>query len=620
MFLFQLNRMKVAAFLFCFLSSVAIGKTWQVNLQQADINVFIRQVAEMTDKSFIVDPRVKGKVTVISNASLDEEAVFRLFLSVLTVHGYAVIESPEGFKVLPQNIAKQGGLNFDNQGQAAGELLVTRVIAIKNAVASELVPILRPLVPQYGHLASVPTVNALIISDHADNIRSLESLIDRLDNTVEGEIVVTPLEHAWAGDIITLLQQLIDTSKGQNNRLGGDTVMVIADERTNRLVLRGKPGEIAQIQALIKKLDIPNETTNKTNRLQFVPLQYADAGKVAKLLKDVIIDPATAEANSNKARIQTNIQADEDLNALLINAEPDVMAEINSVLVRLDVPRAQVLVEAIIAEIRVEDGQEFGVQWLFGERGDSGDYIGGTNFTLGSRQSLNSIVSSTSPSLATGGTLAFADADIGVILQALSTKTNSNLLSTPKILTLDNQKARILVGETRPFQTGQVSDDSSSAFVTTKRENVGLTLEVTPHINSGGEVRLEVLQKVEAASDEVSDLGTITTVREIETVVIAADGQTIVLGGLIEDDIAEIKQKVPFFGDIPLLGALFRSSSFETTKINLLVFIRPTILRDKLDIDSVTSTQYEGFRAVELQMSGARKGGLEGLFEPELVQ
>ncbi|TBR44380.1 type II secretion system protein GspD [Marinomonas agarivorans] len=612
-----MNRVRVAAFFCFFLSSVVIGKTWQVNLQQADINVFIRQVAEMTDKSFIVDPRVKGKVTVISNASLDEDAVFRLFLSVLTVHGYAVIESPEGFKVLPQNIAKQGGLNFDNQGVAAGELLVTRVIAIKNAFASELVPILRPLVPQYGHLASVPTVNALIISDHADNIRSLEALIERLDNTVEGEIVVTPLEHAWAGDVISLLQQLIDSSKGQNNRIGGETVMVIADERTNRLVLRGKPGEIAQIQTLIKQLDIPNETTNKTNRLQFVPLQYADAGKVAKLLKDVIIDPATAEANSNKVRIQTNIQADEDLNALLINAEPDVMAEINSVLVSLDVPRAQVLVEAIIAEIRVEDGEEFGIQWLFGDRED---YVGGTNFTLGSRQSLNSVFSSSTPSLSAGGTLAFADANIGAIVQALATKTNSNLLSTPKILTLDNQKARILVGETRPFQTGQVSDDSSNAFVTTKRENVGLTLEVTPHINSGGEVRLEVLQKVEAASDEVSDLGTITTVREIETVVIASDGQTIVLGGLIEDDIAEIKQKVPFFGDIPLLGALFRSSSFETTKINLLVFIRPTILRDKLDIDAVTSTQYKGFRAVELQMSGARKGGLDGLFEPELVE
>lgn len=617
MFLCRLTWVKTAALLLLLMPVTVMGKTWQVNLQQADINVFVRQVAEMTNKSFIVDPRVKGKVTVISNASLDEDAVFRLFLSVLTVHGFAVIESPEGFKVLPQNIAKQGGLNFDNQGQAPGELLVTRVIAIKNAVASELVPILRPLVPQYGHLASVPTVNALIISDHADNIRSLEELIDRLDNTVEGEIAVTPLQHAWAGDIITLLQQLISSGTGQNNRIGGEAATVIADERTNRLVIKGKPGEVSQIQELIAKLDIPNEKTNKTNRLQFVPLQYADAAKIAKLLKDVIIDPAAAtDGNANKTKIKTNIQADEDLNALLINAEPDVMAEINSVLVNLDVPRAQVLVEAIIVEIRVEEGDKFGAQWLVGE---SGEYGAGTNFTTAG-SSLNSIFSSTTDSLATGGTAILADANFGVILQALSTESNSNLLSTPKILTLDNQKSRILVGETRPFQTGQVSDDSSSAFVTTKRENVGLTLEVTPHINSGGEVRLEVMQKVEAASDEASDLGTITTVREIETVVIAEDGQTIVLGGLIEDDIAELQQKVPFFGDIPLLGALFRSTSFETTKINLLVFIRPTILRGKADIDAVTSTQYRGFRAVELQMSGAREGGLEGLFEPELVE
>ncbi len=212
--MFKCKRIRMFIFLLLLLPLHAVGKTWQVNLQKADINVFVRQVAEMTNKSFIVDPRVKGNVTVISNADLDEDAVFRLFLSVLTVHGYAVVESPEGFKVLPQNVAKQGGFNFDNEGQSPGELLVTRVIAIKNAVASELVPILRPLIPQYGHLASVPTVNALIISDHADNIRSLEALVERLDNTIEGEIEVISLQYAWSGDVITLLEQLISSGNG----------------------------------------------------------------------------------------------------------------------------------------------------------------------------------------------------------------------------------------------------------------------------------------------------------------------------------------------------------------------------------------------------------------------
>lgn len=604
--------LKLVVSLCLFIPLMAIGKTWQVNLQQADISIFIRQVAEMTDRSFIVDPRVKGKVTVISNASLDEDAVFRLFLSVLTVHGYAVLESPEGFKILPQNIAKQGGLNFDPSGGAPGELMVTRVLAIKNAVASELVPILRPLIPQYGHLAAVPTMNALIISDHADNIRSLEDLVERLDSTNEGEMTVVPLKHAWAGDVITLLQQLTTTTTGKGAR-SSDVTTIVADERTNRLILKGKPGELNQIKDLIIKLDIPAE---KSSRLQYIPLQYADATKVADLLKGVVGDIEKKEGSAPV--LTTNIQADTDLNALLINAEPGVMTEINSVLQRIDVPRAQVLIEAVIVEITVTDTEELGVQWLIG--GNDG-LNSGTNFTTAGT-SVSSIVTSVGSngtnSLATGGTAILGDTNLGAIIQALQSKTNSNLLSTPKILTLDNQEARILVGETRPFQTGEYSESSSSTFVTTSREDVGLTLKVTPHINSGNEVKMEVFQTVESASDETSTLGTITTVREVETVVIAGDRQTIVLGGLIQDNITESKQKVPFLGDIPFIGALFRSSSFSIDKKNLLVFIRPTIIRGKANVDSVTNKQYQGFRAVEIQMSAPREGGLEGMFEPEL--
>ncbi|EAQ65210.1 general secretion pathway protein D [Marinomonas sp. MED121] len=611
-FVVRRQLLKLIVSLCMLIPLLAIGKTWQVNLQQADISIFIRQVAEMTDRSFIVDPRVKGKVTVISNASLDEDAVFRLFLSVLTVHGYAVLESPEGFKILPQNIAKQGGLNFDPSGGAPGELMVTRVLAIKNAVAAELVPILRPLIPQYGHLAAVPTMNALIISDHADNIRSLEDLVERLDSTIEGEMAVIPLKHAWAGDVITLLQELTTTTTGKGAR-SSDVTTIVADERTNRLILKGKPGELNQIKDLIIKLDIPAE---KTSRLQYIPLQYADATKVADLLKGVVGDIEKKEGNA--PTLETNIQADEDLNALLVNSEPGVMSEIYSVLKQIDVPRAQVLIEAVIVEITVTDEEELGVQWLIG---GSDEIISGTNFTSAGSSAntiASSINSSTANTLATGGTAILGDTNFGAIIQALQSKTNSNLLSTPKILTLDNQEARILVGETRPFQTGEYSEDSDSTFVTTSREDVGLTLKVTPHINSGNEVKMEVFQTVESASDEASDLGTITTVREVETVVIAGDRQTIVLGGLIQDNITESKQKVPFLGDLPFVGGLFRSSSFSIDKKNLLVFIRPTIIRGKAKADQITNTQYQGFRAVEIQMSAPRDGGLEGLFEPEL--
>lgn len=618
-----LRRVVILLFL---LPTFAMAKTWQVNLQQADIGVFIRQVAEMTDKSFIVDPRVKGKVTVISNAKLDEAAVFRLFLSVLTVHGYAVIESPEGYKILPQNVAKQGGLDFDTSGSAPGELLITRVIAIKNAVAAELVPILRPLIPQYGHLASVNEVNALIISDHADNVRQLEELISRLDSTVEGEIEVVALKHAWAGDVIDLLQQLTDIgNKGGGGGASGTTSKIVADERTNRLVLKGKPGELSRIQELIGKLDVP---TRKSSRLQVIPLRYADAKKTSELIKGVVGDVSKEGATSRPD--STSIQADEDMNALLVSAEPDVMAEIQSVLRELDVPRAQVLIEAIIVEVKMEGAEALGFQWLLGDTSSSETPVLGTNFTAAG-SSLNDIgagVSAGTPSLSNGVTAGVAtfngdgDLNLAGILQAIESNTNANLLSTPKIMTLDNQQAKILVGESRPFQTGGYSDNGSNPFVTTSREDIGLTLDVTPHINAGDEVRMEVKQTVEAASKESSSLGTITTKREIETTVIAGDRRTIVLGGLIEDNVNEVVQKVPFFGDIPIIGALFRSKSYENVKKNLLVFLRPTILRSQQDVTELTESKYRGFRSIELSMpAGAvRPGTLDSLFEYELKQ
>ncbi|TPE50306.1 type II secretion system protein GspD [Maribrevibacterium harenarium] len=601
----------------CLIPTLAWAQTWQVNLQQADIGIFIQQVAEMTGKSFIVDPRVKGKVTVISNADLNEDAVFRLFLSVLTVHGYAAIESPEGIKILPQNVAKQGGLAYDKDGLSAGELLVTRVIAIKNAVASELVPILRPLIPQYGHLASVNEVNALIISDHAANIRELESLIERLDNTVEGKIQVISLEHAWAGDILDLINELVGAGAAKGNG-AASTTKIIADERTNRLVVKGKEAELAQIQALVKQLDQP---ARKSSRLKVLPLRYADAVKTAELVNG-LVGKGNEEGTSRPTN--TFVQADESMNAIVVSAEPNTMAEIQSILQELDIPRAQVLVEAVIVEVKMEGSESLGFQWLFGDTSGSDTPVVGTNFSAAG-SSINDIaagVATGTPALSNGLTLGVAsfndngDLNLAGILQAIQSNSNANLLSTPKVLTMDNQKAKILVGETRPFQTGGYADSSSNAFVTTKREDVGLTLEVTPHINAGDEVRMEVLQIVEAASPEASSLGTITTKREIETTVIAANQSTVVLGGLIEDNIVEIQQKVPLLGDIPLLGALFRSTSYDNQKKNLLVFIRPTIIRSQLDADRVTADKFSAFRSLELTqpLGSARPDSLESRF------
>ncbi|MCO4785283.1 MAG: type II secretion system secretin GspD [Marinomonas atlantica] len=585
-------------------ANISVAQTWQVNLQQADIGVFIQQVSKMTGKSFIIDPRVKGKVSVISSQELNEEAVYHLLLSVLRVHGFAAVETPDGVKVVPQNIAKQSGVDFDSQGIAAGGLLVTRMIPVKQATASELVPILRPLIPQYGHLAAVDSVNALIISDHADNIRELEALIERLDNSNEGDVRVVGLNHAWANDILDLLTELNSGSVGSDKQSSSAmlSTKVIADDRTNRMVLKGKAEDIESLAQLIQQLDTP---TKSSSRLSVIPLRYADAPKTAELISGLMGANGLTEGSANQT---IYVKADEDLNALVIRANPNVLVDIQSVLKELDVPRAQVLVEAIIAEVTMDDAEAFGFQWLFGDVSDSSSPVFGTNFNAAGN-SITEIatgIATGRPTLSNGLTAAGirfnsnGDLNLAGILQAIESNSNANLLSTPKIMTLDNQTSKILVGETRPFQTGGYADSSSNAFVTTTREDIGLTLEVTPHINAGDEVRMEVLQIVEAASAEPSSLGTITTKREISTTVIAGNRRTIVLGGLIEDNVIEVQQKVPLLGDLPVIGALFRSTSHENQKKNLLVFIRPTILRSQQDMQQVTDDKFNAFRSIEI--------------------
>ncbi|MBJ7550838.1 type II secretion system secretin GspD [Marinomonas ostreistagni] len=604
MLLLRKCLISVLCFFACATSSLA--ETWKVNLQQADINVFIQQVAKMTGKSFIVDPRVKGKVNVVSQQTLTEEAVYHLLLSVLTVHGYAALETADGIKIVPQNIAKQSGVDFDSDGVAAGGLLVTRMVPVKQAQASELVPILRPLIPQYGHLAAVDSVNALIISDHAENINELESLIARLDNSNKGVVKIVTLQHAWAGDLLELLKIMQgEGSQAVSNSVSASLskTRVIADERTNRIILKGENEEVEALELLIDDLDVPSKVSS---RLAVIPLRYADAPKTAELISGLV---GSYDADNNVPSAQSAfVKADEDLNALVVRAEPAVMIDIQTVLGELDVPRAQVLVEAIIAEVTMDDAEAFGFQWLFGDLSDSSAPVFGTNFTAAG-SSLTEIatgISTGQPSLSNGLTAAGirfnsnGDLNLAGILQAIESNANANLLSTPKIMTLDNQTSKILVGETRPFQTGGYADSSSNAFVTTTREDIGLTLEVTPHINAGDDVRMEVLQIVEAASAEPSSLGTITTKREISTTVIAGNRRTIVLGGLIEDNLVEVQQKVPLLGDLPVIGGLFRSTSHEAQKKNLLVFIRPTILRSQQQVDEVTDAKFKAFRSIEL--------------------
>ncbi|HEX5679064.1 MAG TPA: type II secretion system secretin GspD [Alcanivorax sp.] len=603
------------------------GKNWTVNIRNADIQAFINQVAEMTGKNFVVDPRVRARdVTVISNQPLTSDEVYELFLSVLQVHGYAAVPSGEVIKIVTNTTAKQSNLPVTpNAGSVGGEELITQVIAVDNSPVEELVPVLRPLVPQYGHLAAVGSANALIISDHADNIQRIHAIINSLDNAESDEVEIIQLEHAFAGNMVSLLQELTTADAGANTRRRGgqDSATLVADERTNRLIIKGDRGTRARLIPLIQKLDTPSSAAGG---VQVVRLSHGDSEKMAELLKNFAAGASAvrqsgegasgaAAARTSNGEARVSIQSDESLNALVIRAEPEMMKELQSVISQLDVRRAQILIEAAIVEVTGDKASSLGFQYL---AGDLQNGVGAVNFGGSgiSVQSLLQAVITEDPSnitLGDGITAGFgetdADGDLewGALVQALASTTNTNLLSTPSILTLDNQEASIIVGENVPFVTGQASSTGSGVsnpFTTIQREDVGLTLKVTPHVAGLGTVRLELEQETSAVKDSVGEaVDIVTTKRKLTTTVLADDGETIALGGLISDDVQETVRKVPFLGDIPLLGFLFRSTSESHVKRNLMVFIKPTVLTDNNRLVDMTREKYMGVTAMQFRVN-----------------
>lgn len=645
----KLKRMLGAGLLAALLavSGVAMAQegSWKINMKKADIRTFIEQVSDITGYSFIVDPRVKGEVTVISNTEMSSEDIYNMFESVLRVHGYASVRSGSVVKIVPNQGAKQEDLPLSDKANDS-EKMVTRVIPVQNTNATELVPILRPMVPQYGHLAAVSSANALIISDHASNIERMVEIIRRVDSAESDEVEVIQLKHAWVGDVVKTLEQLTPVETGAANKrpsAGGNIrVRVVAEERTNRLILRGEKQARLRVKALLVDLDRPMENTGAT---QVMYLRHAEAEKVAEVLRGLITGQVTSRpsssgsasgsasarpvstggmsslgASSSANTGDVTIQADETLNALIVKAAPADMAEIRSIVEQLDVRRAQVLIEAAFVEISGDTSEAVGVQWGYGDV-DKG--VAGTNFNVGDMVPLNSIVQavrgtggssdgggSTSPvALPSGVTLAGADfgADgkvrFAAVIQALESNANSNLLSTPSIMTLDNEEAEIIVGENVPFVTGSTAgDNNSNPFQTVERKDVGLTLKVTPQINDGDAIRLQLEQEVSAVKDSATRGTTdiVTTKRSVKTVVLANDGQVIVTGGLIADDTNKSVQKVPLLGDIPLLGSLFRARTERLTKRNLLLFLQPTIIRDSEKAKVVSERKYNDLRSISL--------------------
>ncbi len=583
--------------------------TWKVNLKEADIRVLVSQIADITGKTFVVDPRVKGKVTVVSNTALPTDEVYQLFLSVLQVHGYTAVESGHVVKVIQQNEVKQEGAAFDGKRLKKGEEVVTRVIKVTNTSAIELVPILRPMVAKYGHLAGVASANSLIISDHVSNIERMMAIIKNLDSSESEELEVVQLEHAWVGDLKGILEKLIpDVSKAKNS-----TISVVADERSNRLIVKGEKSARQRIVALVSRLDQP---VKQDGSARVIYLKHADAEKVAETLKGLVTEGASGK--DNKGQQKANIIADKEMNALVVKASPSDMAEIEDVIRQLDIRRAQVLIESVIVEVQGNIGDDLGIQWALGGFGDVPAL--GTNFGnvgLSTSKVIEAIASeSTSVGLAngfTGGIGDQGDFTWGMLIQALEAVTNSNLLSTPSIMTLDNQEAEIVVGQNVPFVTGSTTtsgDGTTNPFQTIERQDVGVTLKVVPKITDGDVVMLDVEQEVESVSESsvsgASDI--VTDKRTLKTSILVDNKQTIVLGGLISDEVTEDVQKVPLLGDIPWFGELFKSTSVKKNKRNLLIFLRPTIQRNREDIAAITEKKYEGLWELKFNNYRARKG------------
>lgn len=604
-----------------FFSILALGQdsdrqTWRMTAKGADIHEFVAQVADITGRTFVIDPRLKGNVTVISETPMDKDGVYALFLSVLRLHNFTAVPSGDIIRIQQNATGKQTPGASGDLAVVAPEELVTRVIAAQNVESAELVKILRPLIPQYGHIASVTNPNVVIISDHADNIIRLKQLIANIDVSDEEDVVMLPLKEAWVGTVVAILEKVAPDQIGRNAK-GPQSVQIIANERNNSLVLRGKPRPIAEILKIVDKLDQPATTTDAT---QVIPLNHADAAEVATLLNGLLSAQPQGEDVPQQV---SSVQADESLNAIVARADPGTMAEILQVIAKLDVRKAQVLIEAAIVEVTIDDSSSLGIELAAADsRGETVPFVS-TTLEGVINGLFNDLVSEDGNSVnvlaglagVSSPTLAAAKIDsdaisFGGVVTALATHADANLLSTPSILTLDNKEAHILVGREVPFRTGSFTttgDGTSNPFTTVQREDVGVELTVTPHVHDTSSVRLEVAQQITNVLNTpvggAAFADVVTSKRTIETTILAEDRQTIVLGGLIQDDITASNSKVPLLGDVPVLGNLFKSRSRTKAKTNLLVFLRPTVIRSKENAGQVTQDKYNEIWEVEIQSS-----------------
>lgn len=613
------NPLQPAAWLLVLFLSLGAGvsaqeQNWTVNFKDTDIQEVIKFMADATGKTIIIDPKVRGPVKVISNKPLNAGELYNLFLSVLDVHGFTAIESGGIVRIVPNRDARSLPVPNESTVTKVDDAYITQVIQLKNISAAKVLPTLRPLVPQYGHISAYDASNALIITDTRANIIRLNELISKIDQAAVIGMDLIELRYAQAADVVSIITTL---EKPDPNR-GATTapVVVVADKRINGIIVSGDDLQRQRVKMLIDSMDRPQ---TKNSNMRVIYLKYAKAEEVAKVLTGMVQSLAQAQPAEGAPPATAGVQFDADTNAVLLTAEPDTMESLLTVVDSLDIRRAQVLVEAIIVEIEETAGKELGIQWMYRD----------SSYGFGGSHPRNGTVS---PGLA-GAALTDTDAGLNAlaeglagipgqvfgigrlgdrtdflgILRLLQESNKTNILSTPNLLTTDNHEASISVGQEVPFETGSYTStgggvsNPTSPFTTIERKDVGVVLKVTPHVNDGNSVVLDINQEVSSIAPTTGVSGVVTNKRTIETQILAENGQVVVLGGLVKDDVQSGEIRVPILGSIPVLGHLFRSQNSTVRKTNLLVFIRATIVEDNKMLVGATAEKYSAIRDVQLE-------------------
>lgn len=658
-----------------------------INLVNVDIASAVQAVAAATGRNFIVDPRVKGQVTLQFEKPVPPRKVFQALLTQLRLAGFAVVEHDGVFQVVPEADAKlqSGPVGVGlapSHIPGRGDQVVTQIFQLRNASASSLLPVLRPLISPNNTINVSPSGNALVVTDYADNLKRIARIIAALDVPTGTEVTVVPLSYAVASDLAPTLQKLIDmqtvTSSGPGAPgvqaafvgSGAMRAVILPETASNSLIVRATNGaQLAEIEQMIRRLDRPQ---NDQDNIHVVYLRNANAADLARTLRGVLAAQggggSTGGASQNKSPTGSQgmsagnnpssstsgssgatspglgqapefaatggdstvtlpqggtVYADNSLNALIINAPQPVYMQLRRVIERLDVRRAQVYVEALIAEVDANKAAQLGIQWqaIAGSAGNNNAIYGGSNYGTGGSNIINLQAAISGGGTAAGtaiasGSLAIPNglnigllhnvaglATLGLLANFLQTQDGANILSAPNLMTLDNEEAKIVVGQNVPFITGQYAQTGSSAtvtpFQTIERKDVGLTLKVRPQITAGGAIKMDVYQEVSSISSATNAAGIITNKRSIQTAVLVNDGQTIVLGGLMQDNVSSNDSKIPGLGDIPGLGALFRSNSRTATKTDLMVFLRPIVVRTEDQGNALSQQRYDTMRGMQ---------------------